>query len=136
MEELGENDYEIIFLPGKLNKLADALSRIPNGTNELMGDLDSFPKGFKLIRIPEALFKALTLMVYEDMSHREEIRNKLIEEYLNRVTLYNLGMDKKRKEIQQMEIPGTLVCSEMLKDFTNVYGIVNCLRNGFLIHQI
>ena len=127
MEELGEYDYEIIFLPGKLNKVADALSRIPSERKDICGDLESFPAEFDKIPIPgggDALFKALSLIIYEDRDHSGEIRTKLIDELLENSSMYGLGSDRKsRKEIRQMKVPGTLVSSEVLQAFVNYYKI-------------
>ena len=42
------------------------------------------------------MFKTLSLMVLQDMSYGEIIRNRLVEELLDQATLYNLGLARNK----------------------------------------
>lgn len=130
-EELNNYDFEIRHIVGKVNIIADALSRSPvldqsyGDTSEMNPkSIEFIPVGFELIEVPggaDSVFRWFSLYLYGSMENHLEIRVAVVEELLKNLERYKLQEKGIRKRIRVMKCTGQVPVPEVIDSFCNIY---------------
>src|ERR1700755_2647256 len=130
LEEINDIDYELRYITGKQNIVADVLSRAPVGT--ALEDLESqmvneIPKGFSEIKMPgggDSLFQAFSTWLYGSGEQHQVLRTEVTLELLNNRPKYGLQNGKSSqhitKALQLMKHVGQLPLSQATQAFANI----------------
>ena len=136
LEDLGDFSFTIQFVPGKMNSIADGLSRIPSRESENSEYLETLPVGLELDGLPipgggDSLFEALHRVITNNVADRQSpsdqqgLREILIDELSRNPVYYGLTDSKElRKESRCMKGRGQLPFVEVLLAASVVYRIV------------
>ena len=142
LEELGEYDFEIRYVPGKLNVFADALSRSLNQVVNLSINLDIYLNGFREQHVKgggDTLFRCFSLHTFGDESNHSKCRQEVIEELLSHPERYNIELTQPvRRQLRLMRHPGVMPIFECVQAYANLMGItVNLYEEqiGFVRYQ-
>ena len=125
VQELSEYNFEIQYIPGKLNSAADALSRlntelptIPSSSGDLPQGLTYdgplSPGGADSVFI--SLKKALTTLELDGLPDTVDgLREMLVEDLLQNSTKYNFKLNRdSRRLLRLMKFPGKLPTLDVL----------------------
>ena len=124
LEELGDYDFEMRYLPGKHNVIADALSRDTLSQPVSFGIEDS-----KVLEDmsetsvkggADTLFRCFSQFLFEMEDEHEALRIKLVDHILEHPEMYNLNMTSRlRRQLKIMRQPGILPIFEVVQSFSN-----------------
>ena len=139
LNELSEFDYELRYLPGKDNKIADVLSHLPSSSvDHLVQSPVAMPAGLVVIRtvpgggdsLVESLFEVLMVYKFQHNSSLKlpnsvsDLRNELVREILARPLLYKTEAGTNSiASIKLMRIPGQAPSELFLLAFANLYSL-------------
>ena len=124
LEELGEFDFEIRYVPGKLNTFADALSRssLCQYVN-LSLDPSSYLSSFEEHHVKpgaDTLFRCLSIFKCGDEHSHIEIRQETIEEILSSPENYNIELTSTLcRQLKLSRHAGVMPCYESVQAFCN-----------------
>ena len=135
-EELNDFDFEIRHIAGKVNIVADALSRSPipdqslgETTESKSESVEFIPPGFETIEIPgggDAIFKCLSLFLFDTPENHRDIRIAVVDELLNHMGKYigqNSNIRNIRKQIRVMKCSGQVPLPEVIDVFCKLYKV-------------
>ncbi|MEL7520029.1 MAG: RNase H-like domain-containing protein [Cyanobacteria bacterium J06553_1] len=124
LEELGDYDFEVRYIPGQMNVIADALSRdtlsVPV-TLSVPGDylLDQMHE-YPVQGGADTLFRCFALYWLGSEEEHSFVRTLLIDHILDNPKEYNLTLDSPlRKRLRLMRVSGTLPCFEVIQAFSH-----------------
>ena len=124
LEELGEFDFEIRYVPGKLNTFADTLLRssLCQYVN-LSLDPSSYLSSFEEHHVKpgaDTLFRCLSIFKCGDEHSHIEIRQETIEEILSSPENYNIELTSTlRRQLRLSRHAGVMPCYESVQAFCN-----------------
>ena len=124
LEELGDYDFELQYLPGKHNVIADSLSRDALAQEVSFGVEDSkVLEDMDEIHVKggaDTLFRCFARVALSSEEDHAVIRTQLIDHILEFPHLYNLQLERVlRKQLRLMRFPGTLPIFEVIQAFSN-----------------
>jgi hypothetical protein len=137
LEDLSDFSFTIEYIPGKMNIIADGLSRIPPDPieNPVSCDPSELPLGLVLEGTPvlgggDSLFESVSRALERNiigvgMVTAELLRRQAIDELLKDQKKYGFKTDTKnlKKELQRMRLPGQLPCLEVFIALSYLYDV-------------
>lgn len=136
LEDIGEYDFQIKYLPGSQNEAADFLSRMWNRDPLQNGDTTGLPKEFKVIQkidgggnsLFESLFVAMEYLSEHDDDELPEnsvqMRKDIVSEMVNNMKKYNIPNNKHEKnKLKLMKMPDQLPNNAALLAASSLYKI-------------
>ena len=127
LEELGEYDFEIRYVPGSLNQFADALSRSVFGQSvDLPSDPVHYLHGFSEKHVlpgADTLFRCLSVFKYGDELAHSDIRQETVDMILKSPDQYNLELTTTlRNQLKMTRHVGVMPMGECVQAFCNKQG--------------
>jgi hypothetical protein len=143
LEKLGDIDYELMYVPGAKNTVADALSRAPV---ELKLDIPdpwvsttTVPPGFTKLEMSgggDSLFQCLSLYQTSVIDNHKKLRETLVEELILNKEKYNITPSRDvTKHLQLMKHVGQLpayIILQVYSDKEQVQVVVYYSERSFL----
>ncbi|KAL7635049.1 UNVERIFIED_CONTAM: hypothetical protein RMT77_014034 [Armadillidium vulgare] len=131
LEELNDIDYELSYVPGKENIVADILSRVPYEL-QIQHNRDTYipelPEGFIMNIIPgggDSLFQCFSQFLHGKLDLHLLIRQEVVQELLDNRVKYHIptGREAKQtlKQLQLTKFPGQLPFIHSIEAFSNIY---------------
>ena len=124
LDELGEYDFEIRYVPGKLNTFADALSRTSNCLFVKVPLEPSFYlSGFRERHVKpgaDTLFRCMSICKFGDENSHSDIRKETIDHILTKPHLYNVELTSTfKKQLKLSRHEGVMPLHECIQAFAN-----------------
>lgn len=135
-EELHCGQYEIQFVPGKENVVADALSRmvdLPERSDQVPSNYTVSLQGYKLNVVPggpDSLFCALALGISGSMDEHPIIRETTVACVLKNPIKYGIG--KARKDVKKIEVMKNI---GVMPDLCLIDAFVNEFNVNVWLHE-
>ena len=136
LEDLSEFSFQIRYLPGKENVLADAMSRVAGSPVDLpnIEPSDGIPNGTQLLQRVngggDSLFESLFILLSRIRTQRKvplshhQLRRELIDELLSNLPKYRGAASKKDvKAIKAMANPGVFPLNEVILVAAHLYAV-------------
>ncbi|MEL7079228.1 MAG: reverse transcriptase domain-containing protein [Cyanobacteria bacterium J06582_2] len=125
LEELGEFDFEIRYVPGKCNVFADALSRATcQETVTLPEPSDTYLSRFTEAQVKnggDMLFRCFSLFAYGNEDDHLSLRESLIWDILRRPASYNVDPTPSwRRRMRMIRCSGVMPVYECVQAFSNL----------------
>ena len=133
-EDLNVGHYELQYIPGKDNVVADSLSRAID-LSDLVEETDetfAVQRDEKYVTVPggaDSLFMCLSLVLFDSMDHHLFIRKEVLERVMKSPEDFGIVSSRvSRRNLKAMLHPGVLPCAEALPAFVALYDM------GFKVH--
>ncbi|CAF4256814.1 unnamed protein product, partial [Rotaria magnacalcarata] len=130
LEDLSDFDFDVKWIPGHSNIVADALSRMHESNldssraKETLNVLGESLKEIKMEGGGDSLVHALSYFLTGNILDSAKLRQQLVSELLAHPKLYGLDLSKTGKfELKIMSQEGINLIPEAIKAFSNLY---NC----------
>ena len=134
VQELAEYNFEIRYIPGKMNSAADALSRLNNEVPCIPVDNGQLPPGLTFDGPSSpgggdslfiSLWKVMTTLDLKGIPETfDELREQLVDDLLEHPTKYNIKLNRdSRKSLKLMKLPGKLPSLDIIMVACRLYGI-------------
>src|ERR1700755_1523663 len=148
LEDISEYNFEIRYRPGRLNILADALSRVAGVMDEETVDMENvnaLPDGFELIKEVsgggDSVFESLLILLSEIPMGKsitlpptkDLLRIQLVDELLRNIKVYKpTAKARDIKCIQAMKSPGVLPVTEIFLATSQLYCVRIWIHYGMI----
>src|SRR6201990_1038991 len=148
LEDISEYNFEIRYRPGRLNILADALSRVAGVMDEETVDMENvnaLPDGFELIKEVsgggDSVFESLLILLGEIPMGKsitlpptkDLLRIQLVDEFLRNIKVYKpTAKARDIRCIQAMKSPGVLPVTEIFLATSQLYCVRIWIHYGMI----
>ena len=129
LQDLNVGQYQIEYIPGNTNVVADALSR----TIDFTDCTDEIDEGFRVDTTteyvtmpggPSSLFQCLAYALYGSTDEHINLRSSLVDRLIKNTTDFKLCNGKKTKQyLHSMKNPDVLPCWQVLMAFAKEHDI-------------
>ncbi|KAL7631583.1 UNVERIFIED_CONTAM: hypothetical protein RMT77_018115 [Armadillidium vulgare] len=148
LEDISEYNFEIRYRPGRLNILADAISRVAGVMDEetvYMENVNALPDGFELIKEVsgggDSVFESLLILLGEIPMGKsitlpptkDLLRIQLVDELLRNIKVYKpTAKARDIRCIQAMKSPGVLPVTEIFLATSQLYSVRIWIHYGMI----
>src|SRR5215469_16405829 len=129
LEEINDIDYDLRYIPGKENIIADALSRSldPKEEKEILDNKPIIPPGTSEVKMPgggDSLFQRLSLFLHGNPDEHLKIREQVMNHLQDNRKIYNIPTGRSQVEITRylnlLKKPGQLPPQLAIEAFAKI----------------